>query len=88
LTAAITDFHEAIIVLDRLENLSIVNFLFDQTPCSDQVHQWFKTRKQDFSYKIEPLSLRIWRRKKSNSLNELELTTGHKRIKLDDNHHE
>lgn len=88
LTVAITDFHEAKIVLDQLENILMVNFLFNQTSDYDQVHQWFKMRKQYFSYKIEPLSLCIWRRKKLNSLDELKVTTSHKRIKLDDDHRE
>jgi len=86
LTVTIKDFHEAIIVLDRLKHLLTANFFFDQTLCYDKVHEWFKTKKQHFSYRTETLSLCVWRKKKTNSLNEL--TISNKRIKLDNDHRE
>jgi hypothetical protein len=87
LTVSIKNLNETTNVLERLEHLSSAKFLFDETPCWNHFHEWFKTKKQKISYQTERFSLHVWFKKNDNvQSNEMEVCN--KRIKLTDDHHE
>jgi hypothetical protein len=86
LIVSIKNLNEVKIVLQQLEHLSSAKFIFDETPCWNHFHEWFKTNKQNMSYQTDRFSLYVWF-KKNNNVQSNDGTVSNKRIKLTDDHH-
>jgi hypothetical protein len=86
LAVSIINLNEVKIVLQRLQHLSTAKFIFDETPCWNHFHQWFKTNKQNMSYQTDPFSLHVCF-KKNNNVQSNDVKASNKRIKFTDDHH-